>query len=182
MTVIDLTQNYFDLFSLPHRYTLDVDALEARYRELQRAVHPDKFVNASDREKRISMQQTTFINEAYQSLKDPVERGQYMLLLEGCPIETENRTTKDMEFLVEQMELRETLEEVRSQADPLQALDELSARVDSNISLLEADLNQMLNQGAQEPAVETVLKMQFYAKLKAEVSELGTVLEDALYD
>lgn len=182
MTAADLTQNYFELFAIPQTYLIDKNAIEVRYREMQRAVHPDKFVNASDQEKRISMQQATYINEAYQTLINPVSRGRYMLELAGCSIDEENRTTRDMSFLTEQMELRETLEDIRDQADPLQEIDNLSTRIANNISDLESELNQLLEQGLQDPAAEVVLKMQFYSKLKAEVSELETVLEDELYD
>ena len=78
-----LTQNHFELFSLPQSYVLERAQLDARYRDMQRSVHPDRYASASDRERRISMQQATQINEAYEVLKDPLKRGRYLLALLG---------------------------------------------------------------------------------------------------
>ena len=120
--MVDFSKNYFELFGLPVGFRLDKAALSERYRELQRVVHPDRFASGSDQERRISLQQATLVNEAFESLKDPLKRAQYLLQLNG--IHDEGReTTKDTAFLMEQMELREALAEARHQADPHAALD-----------------------------------------------------------
>src|SRR5512141_1081809 len=105
-------KNHFELFELPVTFDIDTDELAVRYRELQRRVHPDKYANASDQERRLSMQMTTMINEAFQTLKDPVWRGRYLLSLRGISLDDEIDTAMDPAFLTEQMELREELEEV----------------------------------------------------------------------
>ncbi|MGD8936145.1 MAG: Fe-S protein assembly co-chaperone HscB, partial [Thiogranum sp.] len=104
-----LTQNYFQLFSLPERYRLERAELDARYRDLQRRVHPDRFASAGDQERRASMQQAAQINEAFETLKDPLRRGRYLLELRGVPVEERQGSHHDPEFLMQQIELREAL-------------------------------------------------------------------------
>ena len=67
-------QNHFDLFQLPAKFAIDLGALDAAYRDVQGQVHPDRFVNATDAEKRVAMQWATRANEAYQTLKNPQKR------------------------------------------------------------------------------------------------------------
>ena len=177
-----LTQNYFELFSLPQRYVLERAQLDARYRDLQRSVHPDRYASAGDQEKRISMQQTTKINEAYEVLKDPLKRGRYMLELRGHAIEDQQTSHQDPAFLMQQMELRETLAGIREQDDPLQAMDKLAQRVRSQYQALESALAQALDGGAEiEQAVTLVLRMQFLKRLQEEVQELEADLEDEYF-
>ncbi|MCK5092236.1 MAG: Fe-S protein assembly co-chaperone HscB, partial [Gammaproteobacteria bacterium] len=115
----DLSSNYFEIFELPISFTIDLTLLVQRFRDLQQVVHPDRFASASDQERRISMQQSTRLNEAYQVLKDPLSRARYLLELNGIQWEDEQSTVSDTEFLMEQMELREVLSEVRGKRDPL---------------------------------------------------------------
>ena len=105
----DLSTNYFEIFALPQSYSVDRAALDERYRKLQQTVHPDRFATATDQERRISMQQTALINEAYETLKDPVLRGRYLLELDGHVIEDDRSMTGDPAFLMEQIELHLTV-------------------------------------------------------------------------
>ena len=177
-----LTQNYFELFALPKQYVLQRDDLDARYRELQRMVHPDRYASASDQERRLSMQQATHINEAYQVLKDPLRRGRYLLELRGHAIDDQQATHQDPEFLMQQIELREALAEVRRQDDPLQSLDRLAREIQAQYRALESKLGQALDAGEEiEQAVTLVLKMQYFMRLQNEAQELEADLEDELY-
>jgi len=177
-----LTKNYFELFSLPQRYVLERAQLDARYRDLQRSVHPDRYASAGDQERRISMQQATKINEAYEVLKDPLKRGRYLLEVRGHAIEDQQISHQDPAFLMQQMELRETLAGIREHDDPLQALDRLAQTVRSQYRALESDLTQALDGGAEiEQAVTLVLRMQFFKRLQEEVQELEADLEDEYY-
>ncbi|NHZ69734.1 MAG: Fe-S protein assembly co-chaperone HscB [Thermotogales bacterium] len=177
-----LTQNYFELFSLPQQYVLERAELDARYRKLQSSAHPDRYASASDQERRISMQQATHINEAYQVLKDPLRRGRYLLELRGHVIEDQQSTHQDPEFLMQQIELREALGEIRGQDDPLQALDRLAREIQAQYQALESELAQALDAGGEtEQAVTLVLKMQYFMRLQNEVQELEADLEDELY-
>ena len=78
-----LTSNHFELFGLVPAFALDPSRLDAAYRDIQSQVHPDRYAHAGDAERRASMQMTTRVNEAYRTLKDPVERGKYLLELHG---------------------------------------------------------------------------------------------------
>ncbi|GMQ83652.1 MAG: co-chaperone HscB [Gammaproteobacteria bacterium] len=177
-----LTQNYFELFSLPQQYVLERAELDARYRKLQRTAHPDRYASAGDQERRVSMQQATHINEAYQVLKDPLRRGRYLLELRGHAIEDRQSTHQDPEFLMQQIELREALAEIRRQDDPLQALDRLAREIQAQYRALESELAQALDVGKEiEPAVTLILKMQYFMRLQHEVQELEADLEDELY-
>ncbi len=177
-----LTKNYFELFSLPQQYVLERAELDARYRDLQRTVHPDRYASAGDRERRLSMQQATHINEAYQVLKDPLRRGRYLLELRGHVIEDQQTTHQDPEFLMRQIELREALGEIRNQDNPLQALDRLAREIQAQYRALESELAQVLDAGEEiEPAVTLVLKMQYFMRLQNEAQELEADLEDELY-
>jgi len=177
-----LTKNHFELFSLPQRYVLERAELDARYRSMQRAVHPDRYASASDQERRISMQQATQINEAYDVLKDSLKRGRYLLELRGHVIEDRQSFHQDSAFLMQQMELRESLAGIREQDDPVQALERLAQTVRSQYRALESELAEVLDGGEDiEQAVTVVLRMQFLKRLQEEVQELEEDLEGELY-
>src|SRR6476620_12344592 len=104
-------QNHFELFGLSPSYGLDEQILEKAYREIQAEVHPDRFVQAGDAERRASLQWTTRVNEAYRTLRNPVSRASHLLALNGVDVAFETNTAMPAQFLMEQMELRETLAE-----------------------------------------------------------------------
>src|SRR3989442_9513042 len=104
---MNLNQNHFELFGLPARFAVDAAALEARYRELQREVHPDRFAAAPEIERRASMQLATRVNEAYQTLKSPLRRAVYILRLRRADPEVQTDTAVPPEVLMEQINLRQ---------------------------------------------------------------------------
>src|SRR3954451_10359610 len=116
-------QNHFELFGLQAAFGIDSEVLEKAYREIQARVHPDRFAHAGDAERRASLQWTTRVNEAYRTLKDPVQRAKHLLELHGVEVAFETNTAMPPEFLMQQMELRETLEEAKdaSSLDTLRA-------------------------------------------------------------
>lgn len=177
-----LTQNHFQLFSLPEHYRLERGQLETRYRELQRRVHPDRFASAGDQERRLSVQHAAQINEAYATLRDPLRRGRYLLSLRGHSGQDPQASHRDTEFLMQQMELREALGEVRAQDDPLEALDRLAREVRSQYQALEAGLAAALDDaGDMQAALTFVQRMQYFTRLQDEVRELEADLEDELF-
>src|SRR6266850_6077128 len=109
-----LTSSHFELFGLAPAFALDLGRLDAAYRDIQAKVHPDRFAHAGDAERRASMQMTTRVNEAYRTLKSPVQRAKYLLELHGVDVGFETNTAMPREFLMEQMELREQLEEAKN--------------------------------------------------------------------
>ena len=110
---MNLQSNDFELFGLPEQFAQDLARIDARWKELQREAHPDRFAAQGAAAQRIAMQWSVRINEAYKRLKDPLKRAAYLCELRGAPIEAENNTAMPPQFLVEQMEWRESLEAAR---------------------------------------------------------------------
>ncbi|HSI55243.1 MAG: Fe-S protein assembly co-chaperone HscB [Ramlibacter sp.] len=119
---MNLQSNDFELFGLAEQFAQDRAAIDARWKELQREAHPDKFAAQGHAAQRVAMQWSVRINEAYQRLKDPLKRAAYLCELRGVPLDAESNTAMPADFLVEQMEWREALDEARTAAD-LQALE-----------------------------------------------------------
>lgn len=181
--VADSSTSHFELFGLPQSFEVDLAQLDSRYRELQRTVHPDRFVSASDQERRRSMQLATRINEGLQTLRDPLKRGRYLLELSGYRFDDQHHTTTDAAFLMEQMELREALSEVRGADDPFAALETIMDRISEDIVALLAQLQdnfQTATDPALEAAADALVKMQFFRRLQEEVMDLEASLEDEL--
>jgi molecular chaperone HscB len=179
----DFSSTHFELFGLPQTFELDRELLDSRFRDLQRAAHPDRYASASDGERRISLQQTTRINEGYETLKDPLRRGRYLLELGGYEFNEEHHTINDPGFLVEQMELREALAEVRGSPDPLEKLGIIMEQIASDFDMLVDELKDHLaaaGKNNQDVAAATLLKMQFFRRLGEEAGELEAILEDEL--
>ncbi len=179
--MLDFSKNYFELFGLPVGFVLDGGELASRFRELQRVVHPDRYANASDHERRLSMQAATRINEAFQVLKEPISRGRYLLSLHGIDIDSEKDNTTDAAFLMQQMALREELDSARSQADPHQALGDLMARITASQKRLTGQLALQLEAASSEQldlARETLRKMQFLHKLRDQAEQLEAELDE----
>jgi molecular chaperone HscB len=120
---VNLQSNDFELFGVPERFEQDLARIDLRWKDLQREAHPDRFAAQGAAAQRIAMQWSVRINEAYKRLKDPLKRAAYLCELRGAPIDAENNTAMPAEFLVEQMEWREALEEART-ADDVDRLDE----------------------------------------------------------
>jgi molecular chaperone HscB len=168
---IDFTKNHFDLFHLPISFQMDSAALDAAYRDVQREVHPDKFTTASDAEKRLAAQWATRANEAYQTLKSPLNRGRYFLKIHGIDTEEESNTAMPLEFLMQQMEWREAVVEARALKDEAK-LDELAAQKSADEKKLFAQLSGELNQASTfADARLTVRKLRFIEKLGEEIDD-----------
>jgi molecular chaperone HscB len=114
---VKLDDDDYTLFGLPRRFALDRAVVDARWRELQAQVHPDRFTSEGAASQRVAMQWAVRVNEAYQRLKDPVRRAAYLCELEGVPVHSESNTSMPTGFLVQQMAWREALEEAASLSD-----------------------------------------------------------------
>lgn len=176
-------QNYFELFDLPVSFDIDLELLADRFRELQQRLHPDKFVTSSEQERRLSIQHASRVNDAYQALRNPLKRAQYLLEHYGYSAE-QNASTMDNAFLMEQIELREELAEIPAQGNPETALDAYLNKVDVfekelvlNIKLqLDNVEEDSLRSGLLGKVNEEVKKLQFIYKLKEEAIELEETL------
>lgn len=172
---VESGKNHFELFGLPVTFDIDTDDLSVRYRELQRRVHPDKFASGSDQERRVSMQMTTLVNEAFQTLRDSVKRARYLLSLKGIDVDAETDTAMDPAFLMEQIELRESLDAVKQMTNPHKPLAELANQIDRRMEAKVVQFRQHLSEGGGEgerKARADVREMQFLDKLRDEVGNL----------
>lgn len=179
------TQTHFELFELPVSFDVDLSQLNQRYRELQRVVHPDKFVNASNQERLLSVEKAALINEAYQILKTPQRRARYMLELQGISFDDEKDMALDPAFLMEQIELREALGELSQAADPMVTLNSIMADIEKRIAVVIEQLREgleqvQLDQVQKSSLKQAVHKMQFLNKLREEAEYQEENLLDAL--
>jgi len=173
-------QNYFEIFSVPVSTALNLSQLKEKNHELQQQVHPDRFASSAESEKREAMQVTSLVNEAYNTLKVPVSRLQYMLTLKGMDMNSETDTSMDGAFLMQQMELREEIADVQSQSDPLDVLDTMSRDLKNQAENLVLSFAEHYQQDELEKSREIVRKLQFINKAQKEVNDLTEQLEDEL--
>ena len=179
------TQTHFELFELPVSFEIDLSELSQRYRELQRAVHPDKFANASDHERRLSVEKAAAINDAYQTLKLPQKRARYMLELQDVSFDDEKDTALDPAFLMEQIELRESLSELGESDDALEKLTQIMADIKHRIGDVLEEVCQQFSSGElddkQKYSVKQLVhKMQFLNKLQQEAEFMEENLLDIM--
>jgi len=178
--MLDLARNHFDLLGLPVAYEVDPDRLAERYHDLQRRLHPDRFAAAGERERRLSLQASTRINEAYQTLRDPLRRAQYLLGLLTGGDGAAAGTSADAAFLMEQMELREALAGARERPDPLAEVDAVIDRLAAQAAALTRALGERFAGAGREDlkaAEELVRKLQFVTKCRAEAERLAAELD-----
>ncbi|EJK2116194.1 co-chaperone HscB [Vibrio navarrensis] len=161
--------NHFELFGLPTQYQLDGSLLSSQFRELQKRFHPDNFATASERDRLLAVQKAAQINDAYQVLKHPISRAEYLLAQNGVEMRGEQQTLQDPMFLMEQMELREELEAIPSASDAQDALAEFDVRVSKMYKQHLSAIEQELNEALWQQAADRVRKLKFIAKLKNEI-------------
>ena len=161
-------QNHFELFQIPARFSIDLGALDAAYRDVQGQVHPDRFVNATDAEKRVAMQWATRANEAYQTLKNPQKRAHYMCELNGIDLQTESNTAMPMQFLMQQMAWREALGEAKVAKD-MNALESLDAEVGQDRKARLVQIGQQIDAGDYQQAAQGVRALMFLEKFGEEL-------------
>ncbi|HWU84193.1 MAG TPA: Fe-S protein assembly co-chaperone HscB [Rhodocyclaceae bacterium] len=178
MADFDMTRDHFALFDLAPAFGIDAAALEQRYRELQARVHPDKHAHLPDAEQRVAMQRATHANEAYQTLKSPLKRAQYLLSLRGVDPQVERNTAMPMEFLVEQLECREAVAEARQEHD-LEALEALERDMRRELRTEYASVGAQLDAGDNEAAAQTVRRLLFKEKLLHEIGDAIEAIETA---
>jgi molecular chaperone HscB len=143
-------------------------SLERSYREIQAQVHPDRHAGAGEAGRRAALQWTARVNEAYRTLKSPVQRARYLLELHGVDVQFETNTQMPTEFLLRQLELREALEAARDAA----ALDALRAQVNRDKALLEAGIARLADElHDYAAAAGEVRKLMFLEKLGEEIGQ-----------
>ena len=157
---MNLQSDDFELMGLPRQFALDRAMLDERWKELQKQAHPDRFAGEGGVAQRVAMQWSVRINEAYQRLKHPLKRAAYLCELFGVPVRAEDNTAMPTDFLIQQMEWREALEEATVKRKMLQKCEQL----------LVSEV------GAQE-AVQTVRSLMFVERFAQDIDRRREQLE-----
>jgi molecular chaperone HscB len=179
---VDFTQTYFQVFQLDTSFQIDQQALAQRFHELQLSVHPDKYVSSSDQEKRLAVQWSTQINVAFDTLKDPLLRAIYLLSLKGIKLEANPNLSPI--FLMSQVELRETLEDIEALGEPgLDKLDQFKKEIKSSMRLVESKFDKIYSavdseSTSEEKATQLVYELQFTNKLLIAAKQVEEKLLD----
>ena len=153
-----MTQNFFETFNLPVLFNIDIDMLNHQYRTLQKTIHPDRFVNATDAEKKQSLQKSTQINDAYQVLKDPIKRASHIISL--YQVVKENALPPD--FLMQQMEWEEEFETINDLEQVQLFSDKIDGEKKMLMDLLAMDLDEKKD---WESATNIIGKLKFITNL-----------------
>jgi len=169
------TQNYFELFGLSPRFTIDMHTLETAFRRLQGELHPDRHASQGETERRMALQLSTTVNDGYRTLRHPASRAQCLIALAG---ETEEGAgAVSPAFLMAQMEWREAIEEARGARDA-SALEALSRRLKHKLAVQEKELADALDErGNFQEAAQRVNELRFYEKLRAGIDDALEELE-----
>jgi len=169
MHTADFQQDFFRLFNLPSRFQIDSIALEQSYRALQEKVHPDKSSHLSEAERRLSMQWATRVNEGYQILHSPMNRARYLLSMHGVDTQEESNTAMPVDFLMQQMEWREALEEAKQTKDNAE-LEKLEQRVQHEVRILQQQLAIDIDDARDYASASGIVrKLKFLEKLAEEI-------------
>lgn len=173
---------YFDIFGLPPRPRLDEKMLEVSFRELSLKLHPDRFAQAGPKERLLSLEQTTTLNDAFRTLKDPVKRAFYLLKLQGIDLDREDagaqkhpstglRTGVPLEFLEEVMELREALDALGEKKD-LAGAQKMAKDVGARRQAALAQAFDALDAGEATKASHQLAKVRYFARFLEEVEAM----------
>jgi molecular chaperone HscB len=163
--------DYFALFQLKPQFKIDRQALESAYLTVQQKVHPDMHAQASDSDKRVSMQLSALANSAYRTLMNPIQRGLYMCVRNGVDPQLETNTAMPAQFLMQQMEWREALDDVRDQPSKL---DDLYKEVELTRANLLKEVEATIDQANDFELAATQLRALLF------IDKFGAELEDAI--
>jgi molecular chaperone HscB len=160
--------NYFELYNLPEQFAIDLIKLKDHYQTLQKLTHPDRFVSASEQQKRMYLSKNSQVNDAYSVLKSPVSRGEHLLIVRGVELPSEQNTVGDVDFLMEQIEWRESLEDASTE----EALEKLLTDNFDVLLAQEKVICELLSHNKEEDnqsAAQELAKMKFMLKLANEI-------------
>ncbi len=165
---MNLQSTDFELFGIPTQFAQDRTKIDARWKELQREAHPDKFAAQGAAAQRVAMQWSVRINEAYQRLKDPLKRASYLCELHGAPINAENNTAMPVEFLMQQMEWREALDDAKTAV----AMEEIALKSRAGGYSLLSKIEHTLDVEQDFPAAARQIRsLMFIERFAHEVDE-----------
>ena len=161
--------DYFRFFGLNQQFKIDLPALDQAYLAIQKEVHPDRHARGSETEQRLAMQMATLANTAFQTLKNPVQRGLYLCQLHGVDAKLETNTAMPAAFLMRQMEWRESLDE---RAEDLPALEALMEEVEASKQNTLLEITQAIDHASNyERAAELLRGLLFIDKFAFELDD-----------
>ena len=164
---MNLADDHFTLLGMPARQALDRAELDARRRDLQARVHPDRFASEGAAAQRLAMQWAVRVNEGYVCLKDPLARAAYLCEQRGVPVDAERNTAMPAAFLMQQMAWREALED----AEGLQAVERLDAEISHVEAGMQDELTQLLDRKQDiAAAAAQVRALMFVARFRHDIS------------
>jgi molecular chaperone HscB len=175
---MNLQANDFELFGLVAQFAQDLGEIDARWKDLQRQAHPDKFAAEGPAAQRVAAQYSARINEARERLRNPLKRAAYLCELRGAPIAAESNTAMPAEFLMQQMEWREALAEAQNTANLDQIGTEQTSYKHSLLSKLEQLLAEMASREQAKEAATLVRAWMFVEKFESELELAYERLDD----
>ena len=172
-----MNDEYFSLFELNPSFNIDLVKLESNYRTLQSASHPDRFVTATNADKLASMHTATLANEAYLTLRNPANRAKYLLSLQGIDAIKETNTHMPADFLMQQMEWREAIDDAKS-ANDVVALENLLNEMQQAAKALQTQLVSLMDDKKDYVlATDVTRKLIFIDKVSADIDKIIEILE-----
>lgn len=175
--MLSVADNYFSQFELPVGYDIDLNQLNGQFRELQTIVHPDRYAAAGDEQRLRAIKLSSYLNEAYETLKSPLRRAGYLLQLRGVDVDQVDQSDLDSELLFEQISLRESLAELPNDDSAQDQLDELNRSTGARLAGRQQEFALALTEGGLGQAKKLFHELQFLTKLKSEIEKA----EDAFY-
>jgi molecular chaperone HscB len=164
--------NPFALLGVESRFDLDLPALEKTHRELSRALHPDKFAQASASERRAALEEAATVNEAWRTLRDPIKRAEALFRLHGIAVGEDNEPKSTPTFLMEVLEMREELAEARAKKD-LDRVRKLGVSMKTRLDAAQTKLADGFAAKAEPLTLLPLLgEMRFYKRFLDEVDAI----------
>ena len=171
---MNLQSTDFELFGVPAQFAQDRAALDARWKDLQREAHPDKFAAQGSAAKRVAMQWSVRINEAYQRLKDPLRRASYLCELNGAPINAEKNTAMPTDFLIQQMAWREALDAAKKVENMNKIADESNEYGREQLLKIEQSIDVKHDFISAATQVRSLMFIErFQTEVEARIDQLG---------
>ena len=164
-----MSLNFFTLIQLPETFIIDLKKLDQNYQNLQKEIHPDRFASLADEAKIVSIKKAAQVNDAYQTLKSPIRRAEYLLHLYDIDIHDEKYTSVPQDFLMQQMEWREELETHKQNKEPLE---KLASSIQRNKNEIMSQLPEFFeNKNDLSNAIRLTRELNFIEKIEQHIND-----------
>ncbi len=176
-----MSDNYYKLLGVEQTFDLDLKQLAENYLRLQQSLHPDRHLNESTPQKLLAANKLIEVSQAQQVLKSPFERGEYLLKLAGYEKPDESVTVKNSQLLMEQMELREHLSDLRAMDKPFDELEKFQQEVSKLNSKQVESISSLFAVFEKEKITkiaEQLIRLRFLDKLQQEIERFEEQLDD----